>query len=42
MVSIQKALAQSINIISVRIFDLVGADNVIDYASNMLKVPQSR
>ncbi|HOP61833.1 MAG TPA: PBP1A family penicillin-binding protein [Spirochaetota bacterium] len=42
MVSIQKALAQSINIISIRIFDLVGADNVIDYASKMLKVPQSR
>ncbi len=42
MVSIQKALALSINIISIRIFDLVGADNVIDYAANMLKVPQSR
>jgi penicillin-binding protein 1A len=42
MVSIQKALAQSINIISIRIFDLVGADNVIDYAANMLKVPQNR
>lgn len=42
MVSIQKALAQSINIISIRIFDLVGADNVIDYAANMLKVSQSR
>ncbi len=42
MVSIQKALAQSINIISIRIFDLVGADGVIDYASNMLKVSETR
>jgi len=42
MVSIQKALAQSINIISIRIFDLVGADAVIDYASAMLKVPPTR
>jgi penicillin-binding protein 1A len=42
MVNIQKALAQSINIISIRIFDLVGADRVIDYASMMLKVPQTR
>jgi penicillin-binding protein 1A len=42
MVSIQKALAMSINIISVRVFDLVGADGVIDYASKMLKVSESR
>lgn len=42
MVNIQKALAQSINIISIRIFDLVGADGVIDYASNMLKIPETR
>ncbi len=42
MVSVKKALAASINIISIRIFDLVGADRVIDYASKMLKVPESR
>ncbi len=42
MVNIQKALAQSINIISIRIFDLVGADGVIDYAASMLKVPETR
>ncbi len=42
MVNIQKALAQSINIISIRIFDLVGADGVIDYAANMLKIPETR
>jgi len=42
MVNIQKALAMSINIISIRIFDLVGADRVIEYASRMLKVAESR
>ena len=42
MVNIQKALALSINIISIRIFDLVGADGVIDYASRILKVPETR
>jgi len=42
MVSVKKALAASINIISIRIFDLVGADRVIEYASKMLKVPESR
>jgi penicillin-binding protein 1A len=42
MVNIQKALAQSINIISIRIFDLVGADRVIDYAAKMLKIPETR
>lgn len=42
MVNIQKALAMSINIISIRIFDLVGADRVIEYASRMLKVSESR
>lgn len=42
MVNIQRALALSINIISIRIFDLVGADALIDYASKMLKVTESR
>ncbi|MCU0846535.1 MAG: PBP1A family penicillin-binding protein [Spirochaetes bacterium] len=42
MVPINRALASSINIISVRIYDLVGADRIIEYASKMLKVPESR
>ena len=42
MVSVQKALALSINIIAVRVFDLVGAEGVIDYASKMLKISESR
>jgi len=42
MVSVQRALAMSINIIAVRVFDLAGADAVIDYASKMLKVSESR
>ncbi|MCP4134318.1 MAG: PBP1A family penicillin-binding protein [bacterium] len=42
LVSIRRALSASINIISVRVYDLVGPDIVIDYASKMLKVPQAR
>jgi len=42
MVRVRKALASSINIISVRIYDRVGPDKVIEYASRMLKVPESR
>ncbi len=42
MVPIRRALAASINIISVRIYDLIGPDKVIEYASRMLKVPESR
>jgi penicillin-binding protein 1A len=42
MVRLRKALAASINIISVRIYDLVGPDRVINYASKMLKVSESR
>ena len=38
----RRALAASINIISVRIFDLIGAEGIIDYAAKMLKVPKSR
>jgi penicillin-binding protein 1A len=42
MVNLRRALAASINVISVRIYDIVGADRIIDFASRMLKVPQSR
>ena len=42
LVRIRMALMRSINIISVRIFDLTGADRVINYASKMLKVSPSR
>ncbi len=42
MVSLRRALASSINIISVRIFDIIGADIIIDFAAKMLKVPPER
>ena len=42
LVRLRMALARSINIISVRIFDAVGADRIINYASKMLKVSPSR
>ncbi|TAL36654.1 MAG: PBP1A family penicillin-binding protein [Spirochaetes bacterium] len=42
MVSLSTALAASINVISVRIYDLVGADRIIQYAAKMMKVPESR
>ncbi len=42
MVNLRHALAASINVISVRIYDIVGADRIINYASKMLKVPESR
>lgn len=42
MVSIPMALAKSINIISIRIFDIVGADRIANYAGRMLKVPETR
>lgn len=42
LVRIDRALAASINIISVRIYDLMGPDGVIKYASKMLKVPEAR
>ncbi|HEY1406049.1 MAG TPA: penicillin-binding transpeptidase domain-containing protein, partial [Spirochaetota bacterium] len=42
LVRIRMALMKSINIISVRIFDLVGADRVINYAAKMLKVSPGR
>jgi len=42
MVPLTFALAASINIISIRIFDLIGPERIIDYASRMLKVPDIR
>jgi len=42
MVSIRRALAASINIISVRIYDLLGPDKAIEFASAMTKVSESR
>ncbi|HNR88875.1 MAG TPA: PBP1A family penicillin-binding protein [Spirochaetota bacterium] len=42
LVDVRRAVAASINIIAVRVFDLVGPDNVIDFAAKMLKVPPSR
>jgi penicillin-binding protein 1A len=42
LVRLRTALAKSINIISVRIFDYVGADRIINFASKMLKVSPSR
>ena len=42
LVRIRRALAASINIISVRLYDLLGPEKIIDYASKMLKVPASR
>ncbi|HOO72522.1 MAG TPA: PBP1A family penicillin-binding protein [Spirochaetota bacterium] len=41
MVRLRNALASSINIISVRIYDIVGPEKIIDYASRMLKMPLS-
>ncbi|MCL1911576.1 MAG: PBP1A family penicillin-binding protein [Leptospirales bacterium] len=42
MVSVRRALAASINVISVRLFDIVGAGPIVDYASKMTKVQASR
>ena len=42
MVSVRRALAASINVISVRLFDIVGSDVIIDYASKMTKAQASR
>lgn len=42
MVPVYRALPASINIVSVRIYDITGPDMIIDYASKMLKVPSSR
>lgn len=42
LVRLRTALMKSINIISIRIFDAVGADRIINFASKMLKVSPSR
>jgi penicillin-binding protein 1A len=42
MVPVENALSASINIISIRIFDIVGADAIMDFASRMSKVPVTR
>ena len=41
MVQIRKALAKSINIISIRIYDLVGPDRIANYAGRMLKIQET-
>jgi len=42
LVRVRRALASSINIISVRIFDLIGPERIIEYAAKILKVPETR
>lgn len=42
MVRVREALRKSINIVSVRIYDMVGPDRIINFASKMLKLPESR
>lgn len=42
LVSIKHALAMSINIVAVRIYDMIGPDRITDYSSRMLKVPPFR
>ncbi|MBN2403419.1 MAG: PBP1A family penicillin-binding protein [Spirochaetes bacterium] len=42
LVRLRNALARSINIISIRIFDVIGPDIIIDYAKRMLRVTESR
>jgi len=39
MVPLANALSASINVISIRLYDLLGPDRIIDYASRMTKVP---
>lgn len=36
------ALAQSLNLVSVQIYDLVGPDVIIDFASRLINIPHSR
>lgn len=42
LVRLRTALAKSLNLISTQIFDVIGADRIINYASKMLKVSPSR
>lgn len=39
MVPVSNALSASINVISIRLYDLLGPDKIIDFASKMTKVP---
>lgn len=39
---VRKALALSINIISIRIYDMVGPERITKFASKMMKIPQFR
>jgi len=41
-VLLNKALAYSLNLISVQLYDLVGPDKIIDFASRMMDIPVSR
>ncbi len=41
-VRLREALMRSINIISVRIFDIIGPEIITDYAVRILRVPESR
>jgi penicillin-binding protein 1A len=42
MVPLFNALTSSINVISVRLYDILGPDRIINYASKMTKVPVTR
>ncbi|MCL2025854.1 MAG: PBP1A family penicillin-binding protein, partial [Leptospirales bacterium] len=42
MVSVRRALASSINVVSVRLFDIIGSGIIVDHASKMTKVQASR
>ncbi|MBN2158158.1 MAG: PBP1A family penicillin-binding protein [Spirochaetes bacterium] len=39
LVPLNRALSASINVISIRLYDIVGPDKIINYASKMTKVP---
>ncbi|MBN2041816.1 MAG: PBP1A family penicillin-binding protein [Spirochaetes bacterium] len=42
LVRIRRALARSINIISIRLFDIIGPERIINFATNALRVPETR
>ena len=42
LIRVRKAFARSINIISVRIFDIIGPDKIINFSKKMMKVPELR
>jgi penicillin-binding protein 1A len=37
-----RALSASINLVSIQVYDLVGPDVIINYASRLMKIPESR